>query len=144
MAVGGKIDRVDVDPISARGIVVDYKSGAAPTASQIHDEARLQIPLYMLVLRDQLGLEPMGGVYMPLGGGRRPRGMLLAADDQVPGFAAADYLDPETFDSEVEHARETAVGLAHRMRAGDIRHDPRGGECPAWCDLWRICRKERP
>ena len=144
VAVGGKIDRVDVDPISARGIVVDYKSGAAPTASQIHDEARLQIPLYMLVLRDQLGLEPMGGVYMPLGGGRRPRGMLLAADDQVPGFAAADYLDPETFDSEVEHARETAVGLAHRMRAGDIRHDPRGGECPAWCDLWRICRKERP
>ena len=77
VAVSGKIDRVDVDPMSARGIVVDYKSGAAPTASQIHDEARLQIPLYMLVLRDQLGLEPMGGVYMPLGGGRRPRGMLL-------------------------------------------------------------------
>ena len=71
VAVGGKIDRVDVDPHSARGIVVDYKSGAAPSATQIHDEARLQIPLYLLVLRDRLGLEPMGGVYMPLGGGRR-------------------------------------------------------------------------
>ena len=53
VAVGGKIDRVDVDPLSARGIVVDYKSGAAPSATQIHDEARLQIPLYLLVLRDQ-------------------------------------------------------------------------------------------
>lgn len=144
VAVSGKIDRVDADPLSARGIVVDYKSGAAPTATQIRDEARLQIPLYMLVLRDQLGLEPMGGVYMPLGGGRRPRGMLRAAGDQVPGFVASDYLEPEVFDAEVEHARATAVGLAERIRAGDIRHDPHGGECPAWCDLWRMCRKERP
>ncbi|RDI73772.1 PD-(D/E)XK nuclease superfamily [Gaiella occulta] len=144
VAVSGKIDRVDVDPLSARGIVVDYKSGAAPTATQIHDEARLQIPLYMLVLRDQLGLEPMGGVYMPVGGGRRARGMLRAADDQVPGFVAGDYLEPEAFDAEVEHARATAVALAERIRAGDVRHDPRGGECPPWCDLWRMCRKERP
>ena len=89
VAVGGKIDRVDADPMSARGIVVDYKSGAAPSATQIHDEARLQIPLYLLVLRDQLGLEPMGGVYMPLGGGRRARGMLRAGEDQVPGSTRA-------------------------------------------------------
>ena len=144
VAVGGKIDRVDVDPHSARGIVVDYKSGAAPSATQIHDEARLQIPLYLLVLRDRIGLEPMGGVYMPLGGGRRPRGMLRAGDEQVPGFAAGDYLDGPEFEAEIEHARASAVVLAERIRGGDVIHDPRGGECPAWCDLWRICRKERP
>ena len=144
VAVGGKIDRVDVDPHSARGIVVDYKSGAAPSATQIHDEARLQIPLYLLVLRDRIGLEPMGGVYMPLGGGRRPRGMLRAGDEQVPGFASGDYLDGPEFEAEIEHARSSAVVLAERIRGGDVIHDPRGGECPAWCDLWRICRKERP
>ena len=144
VAVSGKIDRVDVDPLSARGIIVDYKSGAAPSATQIHDEARLQIPLYLLVLRDQLGLEPMGGVYMPLGGGRRARGMLRAGDDQVPGFAAADYLDGPEFEAEIDHARAAAVVLAERIRAGDVAHDPRGGDCPSWCDLWRMCRKERP
>jgi ATP-dependent helicase/nuclease subunit B len=144
IAVSGKIDRVDADPLSARGIVVDYKSGAAPTAVQIRDELRLQIPLYLLVLRDQLGLEPMGGVYVPVGGGRRPRGMLRGGEDAVPGFAAADYLDGPAFDEQMEHARSKAVELAGRIRAGDVRHDPRGGECPAWCDLWRICRKERP
>ena len=142
--VSGKIDRVDVDPLSARGIIVDYKSGAAPSATQIHDEARLQIPLYLLVLRDQLGLEPMGGVYMPLGGGRRARGLLLAGEDQVPGFAAADYLDGAVFDAEIDHARGTAVALAERIRAGDVIHDPLGGDCPGWCTLWRMCRKERP
>ena len=143
VAVSGKIDRVDADPLSARGIIVDYKSGAAPSATQIHDEARLQIPLYLLVLRDQLGLEPMGGVYMPLGGGRRARGLLRAGADQVPGFAAADYLDGAEFEAEIDHARAAAVVLAERIRAGDVAHDPRGGDCPGWCDLWRMCRKER-
>jgi RecB family exonuclease len=144
VTVSGKIDRVDSDPLSARGIIVDYKSGAAPSATQIHEGARLQIPLYLLVLRDQLGLEPMGGVYMPLGGGRRARGLLRAGDDQVPGFAAADYLEGAEFEAEIEHARAAAVVLAERIRAGDVAHDPRGGDCPTWCDLWRMCRKERP
>jgi hypothetical protein len=96
------------------------------------------------VLRDQLGLEPMGGVYMPLGGGRRARGMLRAGEDQVLGFNSGDYLDGPEFEAEIEHARASAVVLAERIREGDVIHDPRGGECPAWCDLWRICRKERP
>ena len=142
VAVSGKIDRVDADPLSARGMIVDYKSGAAPSATQIHDEARLQIPLYLLVLRDQLGLEPMGGVYMPLGD-RNARGLMRAGEDAVPGFAKADYLVDADFEAEIEHARGVAVGLAERIRAGDVRHDPHGGDCPGWCDLWRICRKER-
>ena len=110
--------------ISARGIIVDYKSGAAPSATQIHDEARLQIPLYLLVLRDQLGLEPMGGVYMPLGGGRRAARDAARRGRPVPGFATGDYLDGEAFEAEIEHARGTAVVLAERIRAGDVRPRP--------------------
>ena len=144
VAVSGKIDRVDVDPLSARGVVIDYKSGRAPSARQIHDEDRVQVPLYLLVLRDQLGLEPVGGLYVPVGGGRRPRGLVLDDDEPVPGHARDDYLDAERFAAEMEHARRTAVELAGRVRTGDVRHDPHDGECPSWCDLWRICRKERP
>ena len=96
VVVSGKIDRVDGDPMSARGIVVDYKSGAASSAPQIHDERDLlQMPLYMLVLRDQLGLEPMGGVYMPVGGGRRARGMLRAGDERCRASVRGDYLEPD-------------------------------------------------
>jgi ATP-dependent helicase/DNAse subunit B len=144
VVVSGKIDRVDRDPMGARGIVVDYKSGAASSASDIRDKDLLQLPLYMLVLRDQLGLEPVGGVYVPVGGGRRPRGMLRAGADAIPGFSSRDYLESEEFDEAVETARSTAVGLVERIRAGDVRHDPQGGTCPHWCDLWRMCRKERP
>lgn len=144
VVVSGKIDRVDGAPMGAQGIVIDYKSGAASSAAEIRDRDLLQLPLYMLVLRRQLGLEPVGGVYVPVGGGRRPRGMLRAGPDAVPGFSQRDYLEPEAFDEAVEAARATAVGLVERIRGGDVRHDPQGGECPHWCDLWRICRKDRP
>ena len=70
----GKIDRIDVDPFSARGIVQDYKSGkTAFSAAKIESELRLQIPLYMLVLRDLVGMEPLGGLYRALAGDVRPR-----------------------------------------------------------------------
>ncbi|MGL6278906.1 MAG: PD-(D/E)XK nuclease family protein, partial [Gaiella sp.] len=143
VVVTGKIDRVDVDPYGARGIVVDYKSGHASSASEILGGDKLQLPLYLLVLRDQLGLEPMGGVYVSVGGGRRRRGILRGGADAVPGFAAGDYVEPEVLDGALAASRETAVALVGRMRAGDVRHDPTNDACPAWCDLWRICRVKR-
>jgi ATP-dependent helicase/DNAse subunit B len=144
--LSGKVDRIDVDPFSARGIVQDYKSGrTAHSAKQIDEELKLQIPLYMLVLRDLVGIEPLGGVYRALAGARVTRGLLAAdAADDLPGFQRNDYLDGDSFWSLVDTARERALGYAQRIRAGDVRHDPKGGACPAWCDLWTMCRVERP
>jgi ATP-dependent helicase/DNAse subunit B len=147
LTLSGKIDRIDIDPFSARGIVQDYKAGKrGHSAKQIEDEKKLQIPLYMLVLRDLVGIEPLGGLYRPLAGERKPRGLLRAEarDDGVPGYSKQDYLDEEAFWSQVERARELAVGLVERMRGGDIRHDPKGGDCPTWCELWPMCRVRRP
>jgi RecB family exonuclease len=146
LTLSGKIDRIDVDPFSARGIVQDYKAGkSAHSAREIERELRLQIPLYMLVLRDLVGIEPLGGVYRPLAGDRRPRGLLRAdaREEVLAGYSSRDYLDEEEFWRQVEGARETAGRLAGRIRAGDVRHDPRGGACPTWCDLWPMCRVRR-
>ena len=124
----------------------DYKSGkTARSARQIEKELRLQIPLYILVLRDLLGLEPLGGVYRPLAGDReraRPAARPDAATT-LPGFVKTDYLDDDEFWAQVEVAREKAAALAGRIRAGDVRHDPRGGACPSWCQLWAVCRVAR-
>jgi ATP-dependent helicase/DNAse subunit B len=142
--LSGKIDRIDVDPYSARGIVQDYKSGRAHSAKQIDEELKLQIPLYLLVLRDLVGIEPLGGVYRSLSGARVSRGLLRqdAADD-LPGYKKNDYLPEDEFWALVETAKERAAGFAGRIRVGDVRHDPKGGECPSWCDLWPMCRVER-
>jgi len=145
LRLSGKIDRIDVDPFGARGVVQDYKSGkSAHSARQIESELRLQIPLYMLVLRDLVGLEPLGGLYRPLAGARKPRGLVRGTEEEtLPGYVSHDYLDEEAFWGVVESARGTATALAERIREGDVRHDPLGGECPAWCDLWTVCRIER-
>src|SRR6266540_3126269 len=95
LTLSGKIDRVDVETFGARGIVQDYKSGRkAHSASEIAQEQRLQIPLYMLVLRDLVGIEPLGGLYRPLAGERKPRGLLRSsAKDELPGYTRTDYLE---------------------------------------------------
>jgi ATP-dependent helicase/DNAse subunit B len=144
--LSGKIDRVDLDPFSARGIVQDYKSGSgAHSAAQIESQGRLQIPLYILALRDLVGIEPLGGLYRALAGSREARGLARASAraDAVPGLKRADYLDDEEFWTRVEGARERARQSVERVRSGDVRHDPRGGECPSWCDLWPMCRVKR-
>src|SRR4029453_12352447 len=111
--------------LSARAIVQDYKAGkTAPSARDIERELRLQIPLYMLVLRDLVGLEPLGGVYRPLAGDRKARGLLRSdARDDVPGFVRRDYLEDDGFWAQVEGARETARTFAGRIREGDVHHD---------------------
>ena len=145
--VSGKIDRIDVDPFSARGIVQDYKSGrTAHSAAKIESELRLQIPLYLLVLRDLIGIEPMGGLYRALGADRQARGLLRAdaRGDAVPGMYERDYLDEDAFWGQVNRAQDLAREFVGRIRIGDVRHDPRGGGgCHSWCELASMCRVER-
>jgi ATP-dependent helicase/DNAse subunit B len=145
--VSGKIDRIDVDPFSARGIVQDYKSGkTAYSAAKIESELKLQIPLYMLVLRDLIGIEPLGGLYRALAGDRQARGLLRASakDDVLPGFTRTDYRDDDEFWSQVDGAVEKARGFVERIRGGDVRHDPLGDSgCPPWCELYPLCRVRR-
>jgi ATP-dependent helicase/DNAse subunit B len=143
--VSGKIDRIDLDPLSARGIVQDYKSGKAHSAAQIASEGRLQIPLYILALRDLVGIEPVGGLYRGLAGAREARGLVRASAgaDVVPNLKAADYVDEDEFWAQVERAKELARDAVARMREGDVLHDPRGGTCPTWCERWTMCRIRR-
>ena len=142
--VSGKIDRVDVDPYSASGLVHDYKSGEAFSARRIESERRLQMPLYVLALRDLLGLEPLGGVYRSLSGERAARGMVRAeAQAQLASLHPQDVLDEEAFWGQVERAAGEARTAVSRIRGGDVGHDPRQGECPSWCRAWPVCRVRR-
>ena len=74
----------------------------------------------------------VGGVYGALGGSRATRGLLRGESaDDLPGFVRGDYLAEEPFWEIVERARLRAHDSALRIRRGDVRHDPKGGECPS-------------
>ncbi len=145
-AVTGTIDRIDMDPgMSPRGVLWDYKSGATVhPAAQLARQGKLQLPLYIMALRDLLGIEPIGGLYRALAGKRDARGMVLDAEIGEARLNKNDRLDSEAFWQHVEDASEMAIEVVRRVRAGDVRHDPRGGRCPSWCTYFTVCRVVKP
>lgn len=65
----GKIDRLDVREETGRSLalVVDYKrSGRSGLPASLERGTDLQLGAYLLYIRDVLGLEPAGGLYVPV------------------------------------------------------------------------------
>jgi RecB family exonuclease len=128
VAVRGAIDRVDVDPGGRRAVVRDYKSGAARPEHQggrWSSDRTLQVALYMLAVRELLGLDPVAGLYQPLGGrDLRARGVFL--DDAPLGGerVPTDARDPDQLRAELEDASARAIALAARLRAGELVPSP--------------------
>jgi hypothetical protein len=135
--VRGVVDRVDVEPggVSdgggARAIVRDYKSGAPqanwPVARWSLDR-RLQVALYMLVVRDLAALDPVAGVYQPLRGeDLRPRGAVRDGVQLGPEIHPKDVRSAAELDAELAGAAERAVELARGLRSGAVT------PCPQTC-----------
>jgi RecB family exonuclease len=125
--VRGMIDRVDVEPGGRRAIVRDYKSSAStshPRARWILDR-RVQLALYMLVVRDLLELRPVAGFYQPLGGREpRPRGVYVAGAPVPATAAEKDCLEQEELDEALAQAAALAVELASTLRSGVLAPAP--------------------
>jgi RecB family exonuclease len=144
--VTGQIDRIDIDPaFTARAIVVDYKTSTISTGPKILEEERLQLPLYLLALREVLGREPVGGLYVSIRKGA-VRGIVDASQEDVlpAGLSRADRLEHDAFEAALERARAQAAERIELLRAGAIGHDPRGGRqgpiCARFCGYAGICR----
>jgi ATP-dependent helicase/DNAse subunit B len=131
VSVRGAIDRVDADPEGTRAIVRDYKSGAARPEYQgarWGPDRRLQVALYMLAVRELLGLDPVGGLYQPLGGpDLRPRGVFLEGAPVGSAVVANDVRSREELDSVLEDARGRALAVTARLRSGELV------PCPETC-----------
>ncbi len=130
--------------MTPRAVLWDYKSGATVhSAAQFARHGKLQLPLYIMAVRDLLGIEPVGGLYRALAGARAARGLVLESEIGEARVPAADQLSPEEFWQHVDAAAAAAIEAVGRIRAGDVRHDPRNGRCPPWCDYYTVCRVAR-
>jgi hypothetical protein len=151
----GAIDRVDRSA-DGRAVVIDYKlSGAVTPREKFEEQAKLQLPLYLLAVAEHWGAEPVGGLYHPLRGTsvRRPRGVVAAeAAGDLAGYGLydRDVVDEEGLEELLADSRRRAGEIVARMRAGEIRRDPgprrglRGHDtCPPFCTFAPICRRDR-
>jgi RecB family exonuclease len=155
-ALHGQVDRVDRSG-DGRALVLDYKlSRQATPRVKFEEEAKLQLPLYLLAVAAHWGGEAAGALYVPLRGtdadSRRPRGVVSStvADDLPYKLYSNDVVEPEELEETLTEARRRAGEIVARMRAGDIRRDPgpRPGlhdhdVCPSHCTFAPICRRDR-
>jgi ATP-dependent helicase/DNAse subunit B len=146
--IRGVIDRVD--RANGHALVVDYKSGKNVIGvGKWADKGKLQAPLYALVVKDLMGLEPIGAVYQPLAGDDlRPRGVVDSDHrDELGGrFVRTDWRDGDGLEEALDEARATARDVVRRMREGEIRPKPACCSGGTGCAYPSICRvaKEDP
>lgn len=114
--VHGSIDRVDRLP-SGGVEVIDYKTGRI--SSQKGVDENLQLSVYALACRDQLGL------------GTPERVTLYFTE-------AATRLSTVRSDEQLDAAREELLARAARIRSGDFAATPSERQC-SWCDYRAVC-----
>jgi ATP-dependent helicase/DNAse subunit B len=128
--VRGMIDRVDVDG-AGHAIVRDYKSGgkrAAYAGARWAQDRQLQVALYMLAVQNLMGLEPVAGLYQPLGGDDlRSRGVFLDGAAVGASVVGTDARSQDELEEALDDARERATELAARLRSGELE------PCPDTC-----------
>jgi RecB family exonuclease len=137
LGVSGRVDRIDVSGRSA--IVRDYKGRTVHPAARWERERRLQVALYLLAVRELLGLEPAAGIYQPLAGPQlQARGLVR---EGVGGqWVRTDVADDAGFEAMLEEARARAVETARAMRAGEARPCPELCGYNGTCAYPTICR----
>ena len=142
--VRGMIDRVDTDG-AGHALITDYKSGAVrpdQPAARWNADRRLQVALYLLVVRELTGLDPVAGFYQPLRGeDLRARGMYVDGTELGTAAHPRDRRSAQEFADELDDAARRATALAGALRAGMITPCPQNCSRDG-CAHPGICRSQ--
>ena len=139
----GRIDRIDTGP-GGEAIVYDYKGRTAVESAKWREKRRFQVALYIAVARDVLGLDPVGGLYQPIGGrDPRPRGVVIDGADPGLQTVSTDRQPRAAFDAIVDGVLDDVLQAVAEVRAGAL--EPRPQTCgynDSGCMYPAICRCE--
>ncbi len=122
LSLRGRIDRVDLTEDGEEAIVIDYKSGVLPTPKAMDEGSNLQIPLYLDVCEQVLGLKPKEGFYLSL------------KENKQSGVKAKDLK------MRVEQMRRHLVDHAVKISQGVTAPEPTDSTLCALCSYRTICR----
>jgi ATP-dependent helicase/DNAse subunit B len=141
LRLAGRIDRIDTDAAGREAIVYDYKGKSATAQARWLEEGKLQIALYLLTVRHVLGLEPVGGLYQPLGGtDARPRGAVLAEADPGLDTVKTDRVGEDELEILLEQCAAAAGDAVSQIRAGQLEPSPDRCAYGGGCAHPTICR----
>jgi ATP-dependent helicase/nuclease subunit B len=127
--LSGKIDRIDVverDAVRAFR-VIDYKTGAVPSRSDVDQLRKVQLPLYALAV-ERLGL-------VEADGGLADAGYWSLKEN---GYKAV--LDAKSWAGRVEALEARMLELVTNLRSGVFVVDPAEANCERTCEFGMVCR----
>ncbi|HHT9132988.1 MAG TPA: PD-(D/E)XK nuclease family protein [Candidatus Tripitaka californicus] len=141
----GRIDRIDVAEMDDEtlGLVIDYKySKEAANGNKLIKDLKegndLQLPIYVMVARDLLGLRPVGAQFYSL----RPPGRSGIIALPLPN--KGEHMSQEDMEALLESCKEHLFRQVEGILAGDKRVSPRDVQyCHNWCGYKDVCRFER-
>ncbi|MBI1977379.1 MAG: exodeoxyribonuclease V subunit gamma [Candidatus Omnitrophica bacterium] len=142
MVFRGKIDRIDLDPHERFALVIDYKTGKPFQFHSLANGTALQLPLYLIAVREKLGLLPLGGHLYSL------------ATAKSSGFHHRDHLKQAGVstrkgvsldEKEFESCLERSVSFAERFVEAieQIKIPVRPRDCVPYCPYSAVCRIEK-
>jgi ATP-dependent helicase/DNAse subunit B len=140
--IRGKIDRIDVTADNQFALVIDYKTGKKFEAGKLANGTYLQLPLYLLAVKDRLGLKPLGGHLYSLVNGQSS-GFHHKDNLAIAGIATRKGLsyDADKFEAVLKRAVDFAVKYVSGIERAEIPVRPR--DCVPYCPYGTICRIEK-
>lgn len=138
----GRVDRIDTDKERTCAVVVDYKRSARFKRADLELGVALQLPLYLLSVRQHLKLAPLGGEIYSVRD--RKRSGFYCADRTAPfgkEFSARTPDPEEEFQKILDRALRFSGKFIKAIEALEIPVKPRA--CESFCPYSAVCRIEK-
>lgn len=139
VSVTGMVDRIDRGPGGILA-VYDYKSGSAPTLTDVAKGIELQLGLYALVVEEVLGAPVAGAWYIQLPAKGRGTGVFREAHRERLGVTGkSGSMSEQEWESFMSLVREAIARCDEGEQAGQFAPSPSDRAC-RHCDYSCICR----
>ncbi len=140
----GRVDRIDIDPIQKKFLIIDYKTGSkAPSGQKIRSGEALQIPLYILAVQELLlpDYEPIGGLYYELNDMSQSSGILHA--DRLPDGLeihprSSTLVPANEWEDLFKKLKSHLQRLFDQIKTGEFASEKKA--CTFSCPFYDICR----
>ena len=144
--LGGKVDRIDLEPKEKRFLILDYKTGSGAGAGfqdKLFKGLSLQIPLYIFAVQKLLleGFEPIGGLLIATKKGKRGAGLVNKEYNEtnyILSKRSGALLDKSEMEEKIAATMEHIRDFVAKIRSGFF--EPKPVDCSPRCDYKDICR----